>query len=82
MNNSNSEVFCLNLEYDEKNDMLLWTVKFLKDNSVKTFASTSSSFCQAMGIKGNVSTEIWKDFCLKMKNKKMNFVVPEVADEQ
>lgn len=82
MTSNNSEVFCINLEYDEKNDMLLWTVKFLKDNSIKTFASTSDSFCQASGIRGTVSAEMWKDFCLKMKNKKMNFILPEDVDEQ
>ena len=72
-----SEVVCLNLEYDENNDMLLWTVKFLHNSDVKTIASPAASFADAVGIKGKVNKQDWDVFCNQMKNKKCNFVLPQ-----
>lgn len=72
-----SEVVCLNLEYDENNDMLLWTVKFLHNSDVKTIASPASSFADAVGIKKKISKQDWDVFCSQMKNKKCNFVLPQ-----
>ncbi len=72
-----SEVVCLNLEYDEGNDMLLWTIKFLHNSNVQTIASPAASFAEAVGIKGKISKQDWDSFCTKMKNKKCNFVLPQ-----
>lgn len=72
-----SEVVCLNLEYDESNDMLLWTVKFLHNSDVKTIASPAASFADAVGIKEKINKQDWDVFCNQMKNKKCNFVLPQ-----
>ncbi len=76
----NSTVHCLDLNYDAENDMLIWTIKYIHDDSVRTYASPAKSFVEAVGIKGSVSKEDWLVFCEKMKGKKMNFVLPEVAN--
>jgi hypothetical protein len=72
-----NEVVCLNLSYDDSNDMLLWTIKFLHNEEVMNIASPAASFADAVGIKGKINKEDWEEFCIKMKNKKCNFVLPK-----
>jgi|LauGreDrversion4_2_1035121.scaffolds.fasta_scaffold08293_9 hypothetical protein len=72
-----NEVYCLNLEYDSDNDMLVWTVKYIHDDSIRSYASPAKSFSKAVGIRSDVKKEDWFSFCNKMKGKKMNFVLPE-----
>lgn len=72
-----SEAFCKNLEYDKDNDMLIWTLYFTKSDSIKNIASPAKSFAEAVGITKNISKDDWEKFCESMKNKKINFILPE-----
>jgi len=72
-----SEAICLNLNYDLDTDMLVWTVRFLDSDEVKNIASPASDFSSALGFKEKVSKKDWEFFCNKIKNKKINFILPE-----
>lgn len=72
-----SEAICQNLKYDPENDMLIWTLYFLKDESTRNIASPAKSFAEAVGVSGKVSKDNWDFFCKNMKNKKVNFILPE-----
>lgn len=68
---------CLDLHYDDISDMLVWTIKFDADESIKSVVSPASSFSEAVGIKGKVTKADWSVFCQNMKNKKINFSLPK-----
>lgn len=72
-----NEVICVNLDYDAPNDMLIWTLNYMHNNSTINYASPAQSFLDAVGIKSKVNSDDWKLFCQKMKGKKMNFVLPK-----
>jgi hypothetical protein len=68
---------CKNVEYDSKNDMLIWELHFIHNKSDVKIASPAKSFLEASNINGKVSENDWEYFCNLMKNKKINFVLPE-----
>lgn len=76
-----SEAICLNLNYDLDTDMLIWTVRFLHNDEVKNVASPAADFSLALGLKDKVSKKDWEFFCNQIKNKKINFILPEVIKQ-
>ena len=72
-----NEAMCINLEYEPNNDMVIWTLRFLHEGGPRSIASPAASFAEAVGINGKISKDEWELFCKQMKNKKVNFVLPE-----
>ena len=76
-----SRVQILESKYEEKNDLVIWHLKFLDNGVEQRFCWPSIDLLSALGIKiTSVEPQHLHKFCSDMIGKEINFVVEGMPD--
>ena len=68
--------------YDEETGLIFMKVRFIEKDIVRQFCWPPDDFKNALNIKGEVTAELWIDFCSKIKGKTINMVCEFVGDPE
>ncbi len=69
-------------EYVQESDLVKWTLFFYDDSSEQTYVWPSIDLLQCLNIKGRATSDQIINFCQKMKDKDINFVIDEMPDQK
>jgi len=74
--NPKRKILILESEYSEENNLVVWKVRFLDDNSELTLAWHKNDLCEALlGKEVHASHEDMKKFCSNMDGKEISIVM-------